>query len=160
VRQVALLRAQPAQTELARLLDGLDAWACAEKALKVLPRLLNWGPKVVKGIAPSPWLGVVIWGRASGYSGYKTLTVRGIWLRAEGETTRLLVGQKRLPYAVEFYEAEAYHKLIGKNFDLYYRDDGAPPAGTLAFDAPYREEERLALRERLAALLLSEGAAQ
>lgn len=146
LRQIAQLRAQPAQEALARILDSLDAWGAAELARKAMPRLTAWGPKAVSGVSPSVWVGVVVWQRAPGYTGYKLLTVRGIWAVQEGTDVRILVGQKVLSYTAGFYEAEAYHKLIRKGFDIYYSDHGAPPT-QCDYDALYTLEARLLMRE-------------
>jgi hypothetical protein len=155
VRQIAQLRAQPAQTQLARILDDLDAWGTVETALKALPRLTSWGPKAVRGMMPAHWVGVVIWQRASGYTGYKVLTLIGIWAQQEGDAARVIVGRKSLAFAAPFYEPEAYHKLIRNGFDLYYGDDGAPPAAALRrYDALYAPDARLATREAVRAALL------
>jgi hypothetical protein len=156
VRQIAQLRAQPAHTQLARILDDLDAWGAVETALKALPRLTSWGPKAVRGMTPAPWVGVVVWQRAAGYTGYKTLTIIGIWAQQDGEATRVIVGRKSLAFAAPFYEAEAYHKLIRNGFDLYYSDDGAPPAAPLRrYDALYAPDARLATRDVVRAALLT-----
>ncbi len=155
LQQVRLLRAEPARTQLAAILDGLDAWRAVETVLAGLPRLLSWGPKAVSGIQPVPWVGVVIWARAPGYDGYRVLTVRGVWAQAS-EAARVMVGVKRLHYRAPFYEAEAYHKLIRKNFDLYYGDDGSPPSQP-ALDVIYDEAERLALRAQVKEALIGLG---
>lgn len=151
LRQIAQLRAQPAQEALARILDSLDAWGAAETARTLMPRLISWGPKAVSGLLPMTWVGVVVWQRAPGYSGYKLLTVRGIWALQEGTDARIIVGQKVLPYSASFYEAEAYHKLIRKGFDIYYSDTGAPPTTTRSYDALYSLEQRLEMREAVKA---------
>ncbi|MCC6614869.1 MAG: hypothetical protein IT320_15415 [Anaerolineae bacterium] len=154
LQQVRLLRAQPAQAELARILDDLDAWRAVETALAGQPRLIAWGPKIMRGDRPVPWVSVVMWRRASGYSGYKTLTLSGVWA-VQDTPPRIVVGQRRLPYAAPFYEAEAYHKLMRKEFTIYYRDDGAPPSlPSRRWDAPYVPEQRLALRETIRSHML------
>ena len=152
LRQIAQLRAQPAQEALARILDSLDAWGAAEVALKLLPRLTTWGPKAVSGTSPMAWVGVVVWQRAAGYTGYKLLTVRGIWAQQEGTDARIIVGQKVLPFTPPFYEAEAYHKLIRKGFDIYYSDNGSPPT-TRWYNALYTEAQRLEMREAVRAAM-------
>lgn len=154
LQQVRLLRAEPARVQLAAILDGLNAWRAVEGALAAAPRLLAWGPKAVSGITPSAWVGVVMWARAPGYDGYRVLTVRGVWALQEGEGVRVMAGVKRLVYNAPFYEAEAYHKLIRKNFDLYYGDDGAPPSRDVAtLDTTYDEARRLELRELVKAAM-------
>jgi hypothetical protein len=153
LQQVRLLRTEPARVQLAAILDGLDTWRAVEGARAAAPRLLAWGPKAVSGITPSPWVGVVMWARAPGYDGYRVLTLRGVWVVQEGEAVRVMAGVKRLAYSAPFYEAEAYHKLIRKNFDLYYADDGAPPAHP-TLDTPYDEARRLELRERVKGAML------
>jgi hypothetical protein len=149
---VRLLRAEPVRAQLAAVLDGLDAWRAAELALMGCPRLLAWGPKAVSGILPAPWVGVVLWQRAGGYDGYRILMLRGVWAAREGEAARVIVGAKHLRYRAPFYEAEAYHRLIRKSFDLYYGDDGSPPAQR-ALDVAYDEQQRLALRDAVRAAL-------
>ncbi|MCA9903894.1 MAG: hypothetical protein KC547_08560, partial [Anaerolineae bacterium] len=147
LQQVRLLRAQPIQAELAKILDDLDAWAAVETARARYSRLIAWGPKIVKGDIPSPWVGVVMWRRASGYTGYRTLSLGGVWAVQDQQAVRIIMGQRTLPYAAAFYEAEVYHKLMRKDFTIYYDDDGAPPAPLLrSLDATYDPQERLALR--------------
>ena len=153
VQQVRLLRAEPARTALAAILDKLDAWRAVEAALKAAPRLLSWGPKAVSGVGPPLWVGVVMWTRAPGYDGYRVLTLRGVWAIEEGEAARVIVGVRRLAYSAPFYEAEAYHKLIRNSFDLYYGDDGTPPAQP-TLSVLYDEAQRLTLREQVRAALL------
>jgi hypothetical protein len=58
------------------------------------------------------------------------------------------IGVKRLSYSAPFYDAEAYHKLIRRNYDLYYQDDDTPPVDALSI--PYQPELRLSLRETIA----------
>ncbi|MCA9910148.1 MAG: hypothetical protein KC519_15930 [Anaerolineae bacterium] len=157
LQQVRLLRAQPIQAELAKILDDLDAWAAVETARAYYSRLIAWGPKIVKGDIPSPWVGVVMWRRASGYTGYRTLSLGGVWAVQDQQAVRIIMGQRTLPYAAAFYEAEVYHKLMRKDFTIYYDDDGAPPAPLLrSLDATYDPQERLALRETILQVLASQ----
>lgn len=150
------LRAQPIQAELARCLDGLDAWGALEAALAARPPSISWGPQAVSGMTPAPWVGSVIWQRGSGYTGYKTLLLVGIWALAEDDQVRLIVGHKALPYAAAFYEAEAYHQLMRSGFTVYYHDDGAPPpAASRRYDGWYVPAERLEQRAALRQALLS-----
>jgi hypothetical protein len=141
-----------AQEELARILDGLNVWGTLEELrMKRFSPNLCYGPKALGGLEPIPFVGVVLWHRAAGYYGYKTLTLLGVWVREESGVPTILIGVKRLPYTAPFFDAEAYHKLIRRGYDLYYEDDGMPP--TDAFSIPYNPELRLSLRETVAAEL-------
>ncbi|MCL4249981.1 MAG: hypothetical protein KJ065_17675 [Anaerolineae bacterium] len=154
LQQVRQLRAQPVQAELAKILDDLDAWTAVEAALARYSRLIAWGPKTVKGDTPSPWVGVIMWRRASGYTGYRTLSLSGVWTVQEAHVVRIIMGQRTLPYAAPFYEAEVYHKLMRKDFTVYYDDNGAPPAPLLrSLDVTYDLQARLALRETILQVL-------
>ena len=159
LEQVALIRRtkveapkRAAQEDLARILDGLNTWdALDDLREKRFARSLCSGPIALGGLEPVPYVSVVIWYRPAGYYGYKTLTVLGVWARADAGLTTIAVGAKRLAYSAPFYDAEAYHKLIRRNYDLYYKDDGLPPADSLVI--PYHHDERLQLREVVAAEL-------
>jgi hypothetical protein len=134
---------------LARVLDDLNAM----DALDGLRRraTLCYGPKAIKTALPS--MGVVIWQRPSGYYGYKTISLIGVWasLRGEGEAQRVIlaVGRKMLKFSAPFYDADAYHKLIRDNYDLYYQDDNKPPPQP-AYSVAYDAEQRLELRGLIA----------
>ena len=134
---------------LARILDDLNAM----DALDGLRRraTLCYGPKVIK--SPLPSLGVVIWQRPSGYYGYKTLKLVGLWVysRGEGEAKKAIVciGKKQLKFSAPFYDADAYHKLIRDAYDLYYQDDNQPPAQP-SYSVTYDVEQRLELRGMIA----------
>lgn len=147
LQQVRSLRAQPIQVRMAQMLDALDAWRALESALRTLPRLHAWGPKAISGLLPMPWVGVVIWRRGGGYTGYKTLLIVGVWAQQTADGAHVIVGHKPLPFSAPFYEAESYHKLMRDGFDVYYQDDGSPPPpASRALDIAYTEGERLALR--------------
>lgn len=151
-REKAEAPKRAAQDELARILDGLNVWdALDELRTKRFSPNLCYGPKAIGGLAPVPYVGVVLWHRPAGYYGYKSLSLLGVWARQEGEYPAILVGVKRLPYTAPFYDAEAYHKLIRRSYDLYYQNDGAPPADALAIS--YQPDLRLSLRETIAAEL-------
>jgi hypothetical protein len=154
-REKAEAPKRAAQDELARILDGLNVWGILEalRAKRFSPNLC-YGPKVIGGLTPVPYVGVVLWHRPAGYYGYKTLTLLGVWARYEGDNPALLVGVKRLSYSAPFYDAEAYHKLIRRSYDLYYQDDGAPPADATVF--PYQPEQRLSLRDTIATELANQ----
>ncbi|MBI1258556.1 MAG: hypothetical protein GC204_13895 [Chloroflexi bacterium] len=134
---------------LARILDDLNAMDALDKLRR--RATLCYGPKAIKSALPS--IGVVIWQRASGYYGYKTLSLIGLWVyfRVEGEAKRpiIAIGKKMLKFSSPFYDADAYHKLIRDNYNLYYQDDGKPPAQP-TYSVAYDSEQRLELRGMIA----------
>jgi hypothetical protein len=135
-----------AQTDpLARILDDLNIMDTLEAVRKRAK--LTYGPKIITSALPSK--GVVIWRRAPGYHGYKTLTLLGVWASLSGETPMIAIGRKQLSFSAPFYDADAYHKLIKGNYDLYYKDDNRPPAQPV-FSVPYAAEQRLMLRDAIA----------
>ncbi len=133
------------QDPLARVLDDLNAMDTLA-SLSAHAALCN-GPKVIKSAYPS--IGVVIWQRAPGYYGYKTLKLVGVWASTRGGSTGITVGKKLLSFSAPFYDADAYHKLIRKGYDLYYHDDNQPPAQP-AYSVRYDPEQRLELRAIIA----------
>jgi hypothetical protein len=134
-----------AQTDpLARILDDLNVMDTLE-ALRKRAKL-TYGPKVILSALPSR--AVVIWRRPSGYHGYKTLTLIGVWAYQHDAAAIISIGAKQIAFSAPFYDADAYHKLIRKNYDLYYRDDNRPPAHT-PFSVEYDPEQRLELREAI-----------
>lgn len=143
------------QAELAAILDGLNALGDLDQLREAgLSKFLSGGPLVVQGTQPEPWVGAAIWQRAPGYFGYRTLTLYGIWALRIGEETQLQTGVRRLAYALDFFEADAYHKRIRREFALYYADDGGPPdEANAAWSAVYTPESRLALRADAAAAI-------
>jgi hypothetical protein len=130
---------------LAHILDNLNIMDTLDRLRSRAP--LCYGPKVIRSAAPS--MGVVVWQRPAGYHGYKTLRLVGVWVQPRGEKVMVAVGKKLLPFSAPFYDADAYHKLIRKNYDLYYRDDNTPPAQP-AYSVPYDAEQRLDLRATIA----------
>jgi hypothetical protein len=139
-----------AQDDLARILDDLDVMGKLEK-LRGAPTMkrLCWGPKVRKGLSPLTWVSAILWRRGSGYHGYKQLQIIGVWAYEDSGVPMVTVATKHLAYSAPTYEAEAYHKLIRKNFDLYYHDDGAPPAANRLYTVRYDPAQRLAIREEV-----------
>lgn len=125
-RQLAPMRDQ--QKQLVSALDALDAWGALETIhAKHFSKNLCCGPAAHDGIAPQPWVGVMLWSRPAGYLGYKVLTLTGVWAIPENDAAQIIIGVRRIAYAQAFYDAEAYVKLIRKGFSLYYGDNGAPP---------------------------------
>ena len=135
-----------AQTDpLARVLDDLNVMDTLEAIRK--RSTLCYGPKIINSALPSK--GVVLWQRSPGYYGYKTLKLFGIWLVLRDETPVVVIGKKLLPFAAPFYDADAYHKLIKQNYNLYYKDDNQPPAQP-GYSVRYDPDERLELRATIA----------
>lgn len=130
---------------LARIFDDLNIMDTLEALCRRAP--LCYGPKVIRSAVPS--MGVVVWQRPAGYHGYKTLRLVGVWLSPRGEKVMVAVGVKLLAFGAPFYDADAYHKLIRKNYDLYYRDDNKPPTHP-AYSVPYDVDQRLELRATIA----------
>lgn len=147
-----------ATAELGRILDALNAWGTLEetrRALAGITQLIN-GPKAFTSSARSlyPYAGAVIWKRAPGYHGYKTLTLIGVWALHDFTPDRqvapsIVIGIKRLAYRPAFYDAEAYMKLIRRDYTLYYQDDYEPPLDPTAQQF-YTPARRLELRGWLA----------
>lgn len=144
----------------ARALDGLNAFdALSEVGRAHFSPRLSGGPKVYMGAKPASWAGVLLWGRAGGYLGYKVLTVIGMWAILPTQidddtipTPDIIIGVKRLPFAHPFFDPEPYHRLVGRDYTLYYDDDGSPPSQWI-YRAPYNAAERLAQRETVLDIL-------
>ncbi len=134
----------PIHRQLAEILDGLDTWGMLEAACDRAPKSARlFGPQVVRrGDA----VAVVVWHKAPGFHGYRTLTLFGVWALADG---RLLVGTKQLAYSAATYNLESYHKLIRKGYKTYYKDDNTPPSAPV-WAVTYAAEQRLTLRRQLA----------
>lgn len=155
-RERAEAPAREAQEGLAAILDGLNAMNALESLRqKRFNRYLANGPKAVFGINPFPWVGTVIWHRPSGYYGFKILTIYGVWAFREmvDSDPLIVIGAKRAPYAIDFFEAETYMKLMKRDFSTYYKDDGSPPIReNWLWSAPYAAD-RLTQRTQLAEAL-------
>jgi hypothetical protein len=138
---------EPVQKTLAGLLDHLNAWDVLERVRFQTPKGISaYGPQTRRR---EDCVSVIIWFKAGGYYGYKHLTLLGVWASAEN---RVDVGTKRLAYRQLTYNPESYHKLIRKDLNPYYKDDGLPPAQPL-LTFTFSEEERLVQRQQLAELL-------
>lgn len=144
--------ARPAQQRLEAVLNALNALDTLVTTQQATPRgIIPCGTKTTHCAEPCT-VGVVGWLRPSGFYGYRTLILLGVWAQAVGEAVRVCVGSKRLAYAQATYNPEAYHTLIRRDYRPYYQDDLRPPASALlAFD--YMPEERLARRTQIAQTL-------
>lgn len=152
----AIAPAREKQGDLANVLDGLDALGKLEKlrASRAL-RQRTYGPKSVSGLSPAPWVAAIIWRLGSGYFGYRTLQLTGIWtVQDQPGPPLVLAGTKWLSYNAPTYEAEAFMKLIRRSFDLYYSGDASPPPAQQRFYATrYTASRRLEIRDELKAAL-------
>lgn len=159
MRRMAERRAEQAtaparakQDDLAAVLDGLDALGKLEKLVSsraLRPRA--YGPRSFNGLAPAPWVGVALWRTGSGYYGYRTLQLAGVWaVQDQPGPPLVLVGLKWLKYSAPTYEAEAFARLIRRVFDLYYEGDaGPPPASQRLYSARYAAARRLDMRDEI-----------
>jgi hypothetical protein len=109
------------------------------------------------------WYGALRWFRARDYHGYRQLTVLGVWAQQAAPTTTdedhteahpimLCVGGKCLAYNAPFFDVEAYHRLIARDFRLYYGDDGRPPSAPV-WHAPHSAQQPLVQRAAVAEAL-------
>jgi hypothetical protein len=156
--EIARLRRQKAeaplraeQTALAHILDDLDVMGALETVRKQRFSLkLCHGPKPVYGLTPRVWIGAVLWHHPSGYFGYKTLTLLGVWAFNDEGSPMISVGIRHVPFAHPFFDPEPYHKLIQRDYSTYYRDDGSPPLDDKQrFVTPYDPAERLTFRTEI-----------
>ncbi len=156
-RERAEAPAREAQEELAAILDGLNVMGALENLRhQRFNRYLANGPKAVFGCSLFPWVGAVIWHRPSGYYGFKELTIYGAWAFREiaESNPSIVIGTKHVPYAVDFFEAETFMKLMKRDFSTYYKDDGSPPSReNWSWSAIYDAAERLTQRAQLAQAL-------
>ncbi len=135
------------QTALKRVLNAVNATGFLADLQRRAPATRHMhGPKQVHGDA---WAGVVVWMKGTGYYGYKTLTLIGVWvIQQDDDAYTLLVGTRHLPYTAPFYSAEAYFHQIKRDFRRYYEGDVSPPSNAL-YRGIYTPEKRLAIRERI-----------
>lgn len=140
------------QRELQRRLDDLNAFGFLSDAQSDAPAgALCFGPRDVYG---DDWVGVVIWLRPGGYHGYKTLTLVGIWARAENEEPQIIVGTLQLRFTAPFYNPEAYFHTLRQSFGLYYSDAITVPEGSSRlYETRYDPSRRLAIRSEIEAVL-------
>ena len=142
----------PLQQELQRCLDDLNAFGFLSDARSHVPSgVLCFGPRDVYG---EHWAGAVIWLRPGGYHGYKTLTLVGVWARAENEELQIIVGTLRRKFTAPFYNPEAYFHNIRRSFDLYYSDAiTLPEESSRLYETRYNPSRRLAIRSEIEAVL-------
>ncbi len=150
LRRIAERKAQQQYTQrrdaLTTALDLLNAADALSRVVVPDGRYI-YGPRLIPARTSQ---GIVIWSCPKSYTGYKLLTVLGVWAQHTDEDIRVIVGSKRLPYSAAFFEAEAFYRLIRKGYDIYYSDDGAPPApAARLLDVPYALSERLGQRQAI-----------
>ncbi len=142
----------PADDGLAAVLDELNVFSYLDEMRKKLSEKIRcYGPKIVRG---KDWTGVVVWHRQHGYSTSPVLHLFGIWAIGEIDVPTIVAGSKTLLYSAPVYNAESYHKLIERSFDLYYDDNGCPPPEPLwRYSAVYDPTKRLVSRKAIEAEL-------
>ncbi len=142
----------PADDGLAAVLDELNIFGYLDDMRsKLSPKIRCYGPKIVRR---KGWMGVVVWHRQRGYSTSPVLHLFGIWAVGETETPTIAIGAKMLLFSAPVYNAESYHKLIKRGFDVYYDDDGCPPPESLwRYSAVYDPAKRLVSRKAIEAEL-------
>ncbi len=132
-----------------RALDRINAVdALAQLSRRDYKRVRCYGPKSLRG---SAWSAAVVWYHKSGYHGYQTLYLLGVWAHYDGDQMLLSIAERHLPYRAPVYDAGVYRVAIQNSFNLYYDDAGGPPeaADKLLHRCPYQDKERLAQRQTL-----------
>ncbi len=135
------------------ILDALNTYDTLDKlAQKPYDHIIVHGPKVRRF---KTWSGVVIWYRNKGYTGYKVLSLFGVWVHQNNTSINLIIGIRQLPYRAAVYNAEGYFASIRNDFKLFYDDKGQPPTtdGTILFQTVYQAKERLAYRQTLSNII-------
>ena len=158
--------AAPVQSLLAIALDGLNAAGLLTSIKrKPPPDMSAYGPKTFNGSVtlpkfgdttiPEQWVGSVMWHKPKGYGYYRTLRLLGIWALGKGNTTRIVIGEKRLIFSAPIFNPESYYHHIKRKFDIFYDGNASPPLheGGLLYDAQYNEADRLATRSTLRSVL-------
>ncbi len=139
--------------DLAQALDDLNVMGALESLIR--RDKFTWGPKPVKCRDPLA-AGALVWRRGSGYHGYKTLTLIGVWAMSgvkdkddedDEDVIHIVIGVKYAAYNAPFFDAEAYHTIIKRDFVTYYDVDGAPPPpenqrAAFVYDRAQRLEQR------------------
>jgi hypothetical protein len=137
------------QTPQDRALDRINAFdALAQLTRRDYRRVRCYGPKSLRG---SAWSAAVVWYHETGYHGYQTLYLLGVWAHYNQDRLLLSIAERQLPYRAPVYDAGVYRVAIQNSFNLYYDDAGEPPDATdnLLHHCRYQENERLAQRQTL-----------
>ncbi len=149
----------PIHSLLSAALDGLNAAGLLAAIKRRPPQDMSaYGPKTFSGSTgnssqtpiPEQWVGTVMWHKPKGYQYYQTLRLLGIWALGVGNSTRLVIGEKRLTYNAAIFNPESYYHHIKRKFDIYYTGNASPPLqandGSILYDAVYDEAQRLKTR--------------
>lgn len=154
LRRIASRKQPPPQSidPLVRILNSLNVIEPLETLTRrrKLP-ILCYGPATKR--QPDA-VRVVVWYLPKGsMQSYKTLYLFGIWARGQAPEVDLTIGTRQLAYQAPVYTAEAFWKLIKRDYATYYHDDGQPPVDAILYQTTYNEEQRLAIRQQIAEVI-------
>ena len=155
LRRIADRQQPPPQSidPLVRILNSLNVIEPLEALARrrKLP-ILCYGPATKR--QPDA-IRVVLWYLPKGsMQSYKTLYLFGIWALGQAPNVDLIVGTRSLDYQASVYTAEAFWKIIKRDYATYYHDDGQPPpADAILYQAAYSEEQRLTIRQQIAEVI-------
>lgn len=146
----------PVREQLVAALDGLNVWDALTDAKDAAPQsLIAQGPLTFhRQHGDQSVTGTVIWCRERGYGGHAQIVLVGVWAMQTSNGIEVITGTKLLTYTASHFNAEAYHKLIRKDYRAYYPDDALPPSveqrlGNFQYDAAQRLNHRKAIRSAL-----------
>lgn len=144
-----------AEDDLGTVLDDVNAWGYLEQWHEHHLKSVNlFGPGIFRGYVPVTWAGVCLWYKPRGYHHYSSLYLLGIWAVRAGEGIELRLGVRDLPYALPFFNAEAYYFRIQREFKTFYHDNGTPAdASCCSYVVTYAASHRLATRRAIQSAL-------
>ena len=134
------------------MLDDLNAWGFLEEQVQAHHTSITcYGPRIVRGFLPVTWAGVVLWYKRRGYYFYDRLFLLGLWAQREvSEEVQVVLGLRELNYDLPFFNPESYYRRLQEDFQIYYKDNGAPPPlDQSLYHACYVPERRLDIRREI-----------
>lgn len=147
-QQQAKRRGEQVASSLAEILNALNVVEPLEQFARRrhLP-ILCYGPTTKK---TTHSVRVVVWWMHKGIMPYKELHLFGIWALEQGTSPELIIGMRDLGYTAPVYTAEAFWKLIKRDYTTYYQDDGQPPQGNqILYQVTYEPVNRLTIRQQI-----------
>lgn len=141
-------RGQQVSASLAEMLNTLNVIEPLEQFARRrnLP-ILGYGPTTKKALNS---LRVVVWWMQKGPLPYKQLYLFGVWAIQRENTVEIIIGTRNLAYTAPIYTAEAFWKLIKRDYITYYQDDGQPPTGdAVLYQTTYDPTNRLIIRQQI-----------